>query len=322
MHILPASILMHIPDGFLNIFVSLVCWIITLVVLAMAVARTSRNFDERLVPLAGILAAFIFAAQMINFPVAGGTSGHFIGAALAFIVLGPWLGLLVMTAVISVQALLFQDGGLIVMGANILCMGIIPGFVAYYVFRLARGRGWSTQLVVAGIASWLSVVIAALTVSLLLAFSGTSSLSVVLPAMLGVHVVIGVGEALITVGALAFIHQVRPSLLSEGQEAGWGGWVVVGLGIALMVVLISPFASGHPDGLEWVAESAGFLNVAQDAPYSLLSDYTIPSLGNTGVSTILAGIIGALLVAGIVFLVSRLLHRRALTTDSQQSSAS
>lgn len=321
MYFMPAGILLHIPDGFLNIFVSLVCWVITLIVLAMAVARTSRNFDERLVPMAGILAAFIFAAQMINFPVAGGTSGHFVGAALALIVLGPWMGLLAMTAVIAVQALLFQDGGLVVMGANILIMGIIPGFVAYYIFRAMKGRGWGIQLAVAGVAAWVSVMAAAFVTALLLAFSGTVSLSVVMPAMLGVHAVIGIGEALITVGALAFIHQVRPKLLTEGQGAGWGGWVVVGLAIALLVVLIAPFASGHPDGLEWVAESAGFLSTAQDAPYSMLPDYTIPSLGETGVSTIVAGIVGALIVAGIMFLVARFLQRRALTTDSKQSSA-
>ncbi|MEZ4518049.1 MAG: energy-coupling factor ABC transporter permease [Chloroflexota bacterium] len=311
MTIFPAGILMHIPDGFLNLFVSLACWAITLVVLGMAIANTRRDFDERLVPLAGIMAAFIFAAQMINFPVAGGTSGHFIGAALAFIVLGPWLGLLVMTAVIAVQALLFQDGGIVVMGANILVMGIIPGFVAYYIYRLGRGRSWSFQLVLAGVAAWLSVVTAATVVSLLLAFSGTSSLSVVLPAMVGVHAVIGIGEALITVAALAFIHQVRPSLLSDGQEAGKGGWVVVGLAIALVIVLFAPFASGHPDGLEWVAETTGFLGTAQDAPYSILPDYTIPGLGETGLSTILAGVIGVLLVAGLVFLVARLLQRRS-----------
>ncbi len=100
MFLIPANILMHIPDGFLNLFVSLACWVITLIILALAVANTRRDLDERLVPLAGIMAAFIFAAQMLNFPVAGGTSGHFIGAALAFIVLGPWLGLLAMTAVV------------------------------------------------------------------------------------------------------------------------------------------------------------------------------------------------------------------------------
>ena len=131
MLVIPANILLHIPDGFLHVLVSAACWLIALAVLALAVGRTRRDLDERLVPLAGIMAAFIFAAQMLNFPVAGGTSGHFVGAALAFIVLGPWLGLLAMTAVIAVQALLFQDGGLLVMGANILVMGVVPGFLGH-----------------------------------------------------------------------------------------------------------------------------------------------------------------------------------------------
>ena len=310
MHLIPAGILMHIPDGFLNVIVSAVCWLLTLVIVGMAVANTRRDLDERLVPLAGIMAAFIFAAQMLNFPVAGGTSGHFIGAALAFIILGPWLGLLAMTAVIAVQGLLFQDGGLVVMGANILVMGVVPGFLAYAIYRLGRGRVGRAQTLLAGAAAWLSVVVASATVSLLLAFSGTSSLGVVLPAMVGVHVVIGLGEALITVAALTFIRQVRPGLLSGGQEAGRGAWVVAGLSIAMLLVLLAPFASGHPDGLEWVAESAGFLGTAQGAPYSILPNYTIPFLGQTGLSTIVAGLIGVLLVAGIVVLAARSLRRR------------
>jgi len=312
MNVFPAGILLHIPDGFLHILVSAVCWLLTLLIVGMAVGQTRRDFDERLVPLAGIMAAFIFAAQMLNFPVAGGTSGHFVGAALAFIVLGPWLGLLTMTAVIAVQALVFQDGGLLVMGANILVMGVVPGFLAYYVYRIGRGRGARAQLVFAGLAAWLSVVVAALVVALLLAFSGTSSLGVVAPAMVGVHALIGLGEALITVAALAFIRQARPSLLAEGQEAGRSGWVVAGLAVALLLVLFAPFASGHPDGLEWVAESAGFLGAARSAPYELLPDYTIPFLGQTGLSTIVAGVAGALLVAGLVYLAARALRRREL----------
>lgn len=310
MTIFPAGILLHIPDGFLTVLVSVVCWLISLVVLGMALANTRSDLDERLVPLAGIMAAFIFAAQMINFPVAGGTSGHFVGAALATIVLGPWLGLLVMAAVIVVQALLFQDGGVLVMGANILVMGIIPGLVAYAVYLLGRTRGNRTQLALAGVAAWLSVMAAAAVVSLLLAFSGTSNLAVVLPAMLGVHALIGLGEALITVAALAFIRRVRPTVLAGGPDAGRGVWVVAGLAAALAVVLVAPFASGHPDGLEWVAESTGFLGFAQESPFSILPDYTIPILGETSASTILAGVIGVLVVAGLIFLLSRILQRR------------
>ena len=309
---IPAGILMNIPDGFLNVLVSAVCWLLTLVILGIAVANTRRELDERLVPLAGIMAAFIFAAQMLNFPVAGGTSGHFIGAALAFIVLGPWLGLLAMTAVIAVQALLFQDGGLVVMGANILVMGVVPGFLAYYIYKLGHGRSGRAQTLLAGVAAWLSVVVASATVSLLLAFSGTSALGIVLPAMVGVHALIGLGEALITVAALAFIRQTRPALLAGGQETGRGAWVVAGLAIALLLVLLAPFASGHPDGLEWVAETSGFLHTAQGAPYAILPDYTIPFLGQTGLSTIVAGLVGVLLVAGLVFLAARSLRRRSL----------
>lgn len=306
----PATILLHIPDGFLNLLVSLVCWLLALVVLGLALANTRHEFDERLVPLAGIMAAFIFAAQMINFPVAGGTSGHFVGAALAFIVLGPWLGVLTMTAVIAVQALLFQDGGLVVMGANLLVMAVVPGFVAYFVYGLGRGRTHSVRLITAGVAAWLSVMAAALLTGLLLAFSGTTALNIVLPAMLGVHALIGLGEAAITVAALAFIRTVRPGLLEGGSETGKGGWVVAGLGIALLVVLMAPFASGYPDGLEWVAETTGFLETAQDAPYQLLPDYTIPLLGETSLSTILAGMVGVLLVAGLMVLLLRWLRRR------------
>lgn len=308
MIIIPASILLHIPDGFLHVLVSLACWVITLIVLALAVRSTRQALDERLVPLAGIMAAFIFAAQMLNFPVAGGTSGHFVGAALATIVLGPWLGLLVMTAVIAVQALLFQDGGLLVMGANILVMGTVPAFTAYGVYRLARGRA---NWLLAGAAAWLSVMAAALVTALLLAFSGTSQLAVVLPAMLGVHALIGIGEALITVAALSFIRATRPSLLQEEQPAGRGGWVAAGLAVALLLVLVAPFASGHPDGLEWVAETTGFLETAQDAPYSILPDYTVPFLGETSLSTILAGVIGVLIVAGLVILTARAMRRAA-----------
>jgi cobalt/nickel transport system permease protein len=313
---LAAGILLHIPDGFLTLVISLLCWLATVVMLAVAVRKAQADYDERLIPVAGVMAAFIFAAQMLNFPVAGGTSGHLIGAALAFIVLGPWLGLLVMTAVIALQALLFQDGGLVVMGANILVMGIVPGFVGYGVYRLATSRSKSIKLVAAGVGAWLSVVAAALVTSLLLAFSGTANLSIVVPVMVGVHMLIGIGEALVTVAALAFIMRSRPALLDESAASAGGRWVLAGLGIALLVVLFAPLASPHPDGLEWVAGQQGFLETALDAPYELLPDYTIPGLGEIGLSTIVAGIVGVLVVTAVVLLVGRLLGR------SQQSQSS
>jgi cobalt/nickel transport system permease protein len=303
-------LLLHIPDGFLSTLVAVICWLIILAVLAYTVRAAQRSLDERLIPMAGIMGAFIFAAQMINFPVAGGTSGHFIGATLAFIVLGPWLGLLTMTAVIALQALMFQDGGLVVMGANILVMGVVPGFIGYQIYRLSLQRSRGMQMSMTGSGAWLSIMGAALVTTLLLAFSGTTSLSIALPVMLGVHALIGIGEALITVAALTFIARTRPALLENDREDARGSWVMIGLIIALLIVLLAPFASGHPDGLEWVAGLTGFDNMAQDAPIQILPDYTIPFLGETGVSTILAGLVGALVVAGVLIALSRLLKRK------------
>jgi cobalt/nickel transport system permease protein len=303
---------MHIPDGFLSIAISLICWIITVAVLALAISRTNKSLGEKQVPLMGVMAAFIFAAQMLNFPVAGGTSGHLLGGALAAIMLGPWAGMLAMTAVIAVQGLLFQDGGLLVMGANILNMGLSTAAVGYGLYRSAAGRGQSTKLVVAGFAAWLSVMTGALATSLQLWLSGTARVDIVVPAMLGVHALIGLGEALITVAALAFILRTRPDLLGEGSASAEGGrgWVVAGVLITLVVVLLSPLASAFPDGLERVAEDMGFLGVGQSAPYQIIPDYTIPFLGSTPISTIVAGAIGVLVVLGIAFLAGRSLQKK------------
>lgn len=298
---------LHIPDGFLSILVSVICWVITVVTLSSAISRTNKSLGEKQIPLMGVMAAFIFAAQMINFPVAGGTSGHLLGGALAAIVLGPWAGMLVMTAVIAVQALLFQDGGLVVMGANILNMGLITAAIGYGLYRSASVQSKNVKLGVAGGAAWLSVMAGALFTSLQLWLSGTSELNVVIPAMLGIHALIGIGEALITVFALAFIMQTRPDLLGEGSESAKGSknWAYVGGLIALIVVLLSPLASAFPDGLERVAENLGFLDAGRDAPYSIIPDYTIPFLGETALSTIVAGIIGIAVVVAIMILVGR-----------------
>src|SRR6185369_11043710 len=157
---------MHIPDGFLNLTVSVICWAITAVTISMAVSRTNKSLGEKQVPLMGVMAAFIFAAQMINFPVAGGTSGHLLGGALAAIILGPWAAMLVMTAVIAVQGLLFQDGGLLVMGANILNMGLITAAIGFGLYRSVLGNSRPVKLAIAGVAAWLSVMAGAFTVAL------------------------------------------------------------------------------------------------------------------------------------------------------------
>lgn len=302
---------MHIPDGFLSLVVSIICWVITVAVLAVAISRLNKTFNERQIPLMGVMAAFIFAAQMINFPVAGGTSGHLLGGTLAAIFLGPWPGMLVMTAVIAVQGLLFQDGGLLAMGANILNMGLLAVAVGYGLYRPVQGRGRAARLVVAGGAAWFSVMTAALATSIQLWLSGTAKLQIVVPAMLGIHALIGLGEALITVAALAFILRVRPDLVEGGESPKGGfGWIVVGLGIALVVTVLSPLASANPDGLERVAINMGFTGQEGSAPFTILPDYTLPFLGKTHLSTILAGGLGVLVVAGLSFLAAKLLLKR------------
>jgi cobalt/nickel transport system permease protein len=302
---------MHIPDGFLTIVVSLIFWVVTIVMVGLAVSKTNRTLGEKQIPLMGVMAAFIFAAQMLNFPVAGGTSGHFLGGALAAIVLGPWAGILVMTAVVGVQALLFQDGGLLVMGANIFNMGILTAVIGFGLYRLVAGQKRPVRLAVAGVGAWVATMTAALMTSLELWLSGTSRLEIVLPAMLGVHALIGIGEGLITVAALAYIEQTRPDLVSPEKtvQEGGKGWVVGGVLISLAAVLLSPLASSHPDGLERVAENLGFLGSGLDAPYQILPDYTIPFLGETPLSTILAGVVGALVVLGLIILVGRSLRK-------------
>jgi cobalt/nickel transport system permease protein len=206
---------MHAPDGFLSVGIAAVMWAVTLVVLAVAVARTNTAVEDRTAPLMGVMAAFIFAAQMFNFQVIGGTSGHLLGGVLAAVLLRPWAATLVMACVVAVQGLVFQDGGLVVMGANIFNMGIIGTLFGYAIYRAVAavlGGEDRGRLPAAAIAAWSALVLASLAVSIELALSGTVALEVALPAMVGIHALIGIGEALITVAALAFIQVARKDL--------------------------------------------------------------------------------------------------------------
>jgi cobalt/nickel transport system permease protein len=301
---------MHIPDSFLSLAVSIVCWVITALTLAVAISRTNQSLGERQIPLMGVMAAFIFAAQMINFPVAGGTSGHLLGGALAAIMLGPWAAMLVMTAVIAVQGLLFQDGGLVVMGANILNMGLLTAVIGFGLYRAVLGQKRGAQLVVAGLAAWLSVMAGALMASLELWVSGTAKLAIVLPAMLGVHTLIGIGEAAITVATLAFIFRTRPDLLNQTPASAQGGrgWIVVGVLISLAVVLLAPLASTNPDGLNRVAMDIGFIS-STPSPAGPLAGYHIPFLqGASG--KIVSGAIGAVVVLVVAITVGLGLRKK------------
>jgi cobalt/nickel transport system permease protein len=231
---------------------------------------------------------------------------------------------LVMTCVVALQALLFQDGGLVVMGANIFNMGILTAVVGYAIFRALLGmlgsRSWG--LVVAGfVAALLSVVAAAFLTSLQLIASGSAAPAVVLPAMLGVHLLIGIGEGLITVAALSFLLATRPDLVPAAtarldapqRRVGRGGIAVAGLGVAAILALLSPLASGAPDGLERVATDLGFLDTSTGpeatSPVGVLPDYTLPGLDG-GISTILAGLIGVVIVMSLAYGIATTLNRR------------
>lgn len=207
---------MHIPDGFLSVPVAATSWVVSAGGLAYAARRAKRELGEMQVPLMGVVGAFVFAAQMLNFPVAGGTSGHFLGAALALVLLGPWAGPLVIAAVLVVQSLLFQDGGILALGANILNMGGVGIVTAYAILRLGAGlaaQGRWQRLAVTFVAAWASVLVASLACSVELALSGSADWGVVLTAMGSVHAIIGIGEGLITAAALAFVLGVRPDLV-------------------------------------------------------------------------------------------------------------
>jgi cobalt/nickel transport system permease protein len=311
-----SALALHIPDGMLSVPVAIVGWVLAVIAVGYALRQTKGQLAERQIPLLGVMAAFIFAAQAINFPVAGGTSGHLLGGVLAAIVLGPWSAVLVMTAVIGLQGLLFQDGGLLVMGWNIMNMGVLTVLTGWLIFQATRrvmGDNQNSLIAAGTVGAWLSVEVAAVATALQLAASGTSPLGVALPAMVGVHALIGIGEAIITVGALLLIASTRPDLLLIGREAPGkrsSAWVGGGLIIALIVAVFSFAASGSPDGLERVAEDRGFLHTALDPVYEILPDYTLPFIENEAVSGVLAVVIGTLVVFGLAYAIGRWVRYR------------
>lgn len=207
---------MHIPDGFLDTKVWVAADVAAAAVVAACARKAGRDLQERQVPLLGVTAAFVFAAQMVNFPVAGGTSGHFVGGALVAILLGPASAVIVMTCVLLLQCFLFNDGGLLALGANVLNMAVVGSFLGYGVFRLVR-RLWSGRgsLALAGlVAGWFSVVGAACLCAVELGLSGKYPLAGALAAMGGVHALIGIGEGVITAAVLNFLLKARPELMS------------------------------------------------------------------------------------------------------------
>ena len=214
---------MHVPDGFIDAPVSVGAGVLAAAGVAVALRGARRELDDRTAPMAGLVAAFVFAAQMLNFPVAAGTSGHLLGGALAAILVGPWTGALCVAVVLIVQALLFADGGLTALGVNVVDMSLVAVVVGYAIFRvlvrvLPYGRG--TVMGSAFVAAFVSVPVSALAFVGFYALGGTAdvSLSAVLGAMLGVHVLIGLGEGLITAFTVGSILAVRPDLVAGVRD--------------------------------------------------------------------------------------------------------
>jgi cobalt/nickel transport system permease protein len=208
---------LHIPDGFLSAGVAAAAGLVAIAAVAYGLRVANVELDEARVPLLGVLAAFIFAAQMLNFPIAGGTSGHFLGATLAAVLLGPWLACLVMAVVIAVQAFAFADGGVSALGANVLNMGVLGALLAGYLVAAAAKLLPTTRtsfLAAVGAVSWLAVMTGAAATSIELGASDTVPIATSLPAMLGVHALIGVGEAVITVAAVSAVLASRPDLVA------------------------------------------------------------------------------------------------------------
>ncbi|MFJ4921214.1 energy-coupling factor ABC transporter permease [Streptomyces sp. NPDC088725] len=325
---------MHVPDGFIDVPVSVATGVVAAGAVAVSLRGARRELDERTAPLAGLVAAFIFAVQMLNFPVAAGTSGHLLGGALAAVLVGPYTGVLCISVVLLMQGILFADGGLTALGVNITDMGVVTTVVAYVIFRslvkiLPRRRRSVT--VSSFVAALVSVPAAALAFTLIYELGGTTEIPIgkVLTAMVGVHVLIGIGEAAITALTVGAVIAVRPDLvygarglaaplkLRVGGElvdatpaagvagAGvpvaarpprstrkiWAGGLVTAL---VLAGFVSFYASSSPDGLEKVAADQGIDQKAQqhanaDSP---LAGYGVKDISDARISGGLAGVIG------------------------------
>ncbi|WP_033323064.1 energy-coupling factor ABC transporter permease [Streptomyces yerevanensis] len=344
---------MHVPDGFINAPVSLATGAVAAGAVAVSLRGARRELDERTAPLAGLVAAFIFAVQMLNFPVAAGTSGHLLGGALAAILVGPYTGVLCVSVVLLMQGILFADGGLTALGVNITIMAVVTTVVAYAVFRglvklLPKKRRSIT--VSAFIAAVLSVPAAAAAFTLVYAIGGTTDVPIgqVLTAMVGVHVLIGIGEAAITALTVGAVIAVRPDLvygargLTAPLKLRVNGELVdapaaepapvaarsprkvwlAGLAASLVLAgFVSFYASASPDGLEKVAADKGIDAKAEDhaAADSPLADYGIEGITDSRVSGGLAGVIGVGLtvVAGTGVFWSVRKRRTSETSPSQ-----
>jgi cobalt/nickel transport system permease protein len=311
---------MHTPDGFLDAKTALVSSAAAVAGLGLALRQVRRTLPPRRVPLLGLAAAFVFAAQMLNFPVAGGTSGHLVGAALAAVLLGPGAAVLALSAVVLLQALLFSDGGLTALGANLFNMAVVAPFAGYAAFAAVRrlaGPGLRAALFGAAFGAWCSIVAAAFACAGELAWAGAADPRVAFPAVTGIHMIIGAGEAAITALVVAAVARVRPELVlapDNGPAAERRrGLALHGLLVTIgLMVLVAPFACPWPDGLEKVAERLGFAHRMAASPVlpGPLADYVVPGITSPVLAIVLAGAAGTLAAFGLAWLLARALTPR------------
>jgi cobalt/nickel transport system permease protein len=309
---------MHIPDGFLDGKTAAATGALAAVGLGMALGRVRVELSPRRMPLLGLAAAFLFAAQMVSFPVAGGTSGHLMGGALVAALLGPSAAVVVVASVLCVQCFLFADGGVSALGANLFNMGVLGAGGGYLAYRLIvrfrpglRGR-------VAGVAfgGWCGTALAAIGCAAELAWSHTVAWQVGLPVMASVHMLVGVGEGLIGALALLAIARARPDLVGDDSPGGAdrpaGSFLRYGLLAALgLAVLVAPFACPWPDGLESVATRLGFAGQRTTLLPGLAAGYRLPGVSSAVAGTALAGAAGTLVVFVLSLVLGRILVRGA-----------
>lgn len=320
---------MHIPDGYINLVTAAGAGVVAAGGLGASLRKTNKELGERQIPFAGLTAAFVFALQMLNFPVAAGTSGHLLGGALSAILLGPWLGSLAVTVVVVLQALMFADGGIAAIGLNVLNMAFVTSLVGWVTFRgllkLLPKRG-PTVMIVSMVAAAVSVVASSLMFVLQygLGGEGGAPLQTVFQAMVGVHALIGIGEGIITALAVGAVLAVRGDLVkgvsdldlaksnTSPSRRGVVTFVASGLLVAAaLVFFVAPIASGDPDGLERVAIDTGFSASAQDHVVGgPLADYGVAGIESERTGTVLAGVMGVGATFGVGLTVASLLRRR------------
>jgi cobalt/nickel transport system permease protein len=318
---------MHIPNAVLDPRMAAATGVVGALGLAYGLRAIERRHGERAVVLMGSMSAFIFAAQMVNFPLGPlGVSGHLLGGTLAAVVLGPWAGAVVIAAVLIVQCLIFGDGGLLALGANFVNMGLIGSVIGYAIYAPIRRAigGHRGILIGAMVASWFSVLLASGAFAIEFAALGNQrDFFRVLGWMALVHAGIGVGEALITGLVLQAILKSRPDLIHEPETLdslpnrmlGWMQVGVAGLGVALAVaIFLAPFKSDAPDGLEYVGtKPLAFIKEDVPSPLpTLIPDYELPGLAARAprLATAGAGAIGTLVVFGLSLAVAGVIGRR------------